>query len=230
MSRNNFLKIITSFALMTLLYGCSGEADEAKKLGFSSVEEMKEIHAKGWHTKEKYEEDIETYNLELSEGKPVSEKKPDENSSSVSNAYLKDEGDIALLCIYSSDKDGMGSPKILIYSPKNQVAKFGKVNPSGTWDPEYRIDEKNSNISEISLSMMSYDNLYVKNIDPKAEVSQSHLKINRRTLAAQLIIDSINAGLININFSCNILPDADFQKHVKWVHDSSNSIKNSNKI
>ena len=46
-----------ALAMLMVLSGCSGEADEAKKLGFSSVEEMKEIHAKGWHTKERYEAD-----------------------------------------------------------------------------------------------------------------------------------------------------------------------------
>ncbi len=47
-----------ALAMLVVLNGCSGEADEAKKLGFASIEEMKEIHAKGWHTKERYEEDI----------------------------------------------------------------------------------------------------------------------------------------------------------------------------
>lgn len=31
---------------------------EAQRLGFTSVQEMKEIHSKGWHTKERYEEDL----------------------------------------------------------------------------------------------------------------------------------------------------------------------------
>lgn len=42
---------------IALLFGCSGEADEAKKLGFSSVDEMKEVQSKGWHTQQKYFED-----------------------------------------------------------------------------------------------------------------------------------------------------------------------------
>jgi hypothetical protein len=40
-----------------VLFGCSGEADEAKKLGFGSVDEMKEAHAKGWHTQQQYYKD-----------------------------------------------------------------------------------------------------------------------------------------------------------------------------
>ena len=44
-----------SFIAFALL-GC-GEDEEAKKLGFSSVSEMKEIQAKGWHTIQRYDED-----------------------------------------------------------------------------------------------------------------------------------------------------------------------------
>ena len=44
-----------SFAVLT---ACNSKNEEAKKLGFSSATEMDEIHAKGWHTKERYEEDI----------------------------------------------------------------------------------------------------------------------------------------------------------------------------
>lgn len=46
---------IVSIAVLAL-FGC-GEEDEAKKLGFSSVTEMKEIQAKGWHTMQRYDED-----------------------------------------------------------------------------------------------------------------------------------------------------------------------------
>ncbi|WP_143541653.1 hypothetical protein [Rhodoferax fermentans] len=50
---NKTLAVITALVLL----GCSGEADEAQKLGFSSVPEMKEVQAKGWHTQQKYYED-----------------------------------------------------------------------------------------------------------------------------------------------------------------------------
>lgn len=52
-------KTIAMALFAVLLLGCGREADEAKKLGFASVEEMKEIQAKGWHTKEKFEEDAD---------------------------------------------------------------------------------------------------------------------------------------------------------------------------
>lgn len=50
------IKFVIYTTLITTLFGC-GEEDEAKKLGFSSVVEMNDIHAKGWHTKAKYDAD-----------------------------------------------------------------------------------------------------------------------------------------------------------------------------
>lgn len=52
------LKTYFSAILLALLTACSGESGEAKKLGFASVDEMKEVHAQGWHTKDRYEEDF----------------------------------------------------------------------------------------------------------------------------------------------------------------------------
>ena len=54
---NIFIKSTIVAILTVTLFGCGGEADEAKKLGFSSVEEMKEAHAKGWHTQQQYYKD-----------------------------------------------------------------------------------------------------------------------------------------------------------------------------
>jgi hypothetical protein len=39
------------------LSGCDNKSTEATKLGFSSVQEMEEIHSKGWHTKAQYDND-----------------------------------------------------------------------------------------------------------------------------------------------------------------------------
>ena len=52
------IKIYFAVILLALLAACGGESGEAKKLGFASVDEMKEIHAQGWHTKYQYEEDF----------------------------------------------------------------------------------------------------------------------------------------------------------------------------
>lgn len=52
-----YCKTILIAIFAVALFGCGGEADEAKKLGFASVDEMKEIHAKGWHTKQQYDAD-----------------------------------------------------------------------------------------------------------------------------------------------------------------------------
>ena len=52
----------TAFAIIaiTLVSACS-ESNEATKLGFGSVSEMKRIHDLGWHTKKKYDEDQRAY-------------------------------------------------------------------------------------------------------------------------------------------------------------------------
>jgi hypothetical protein len=58
MNMTNLIKLAAAIILTVLISACGGgEADEAKKLGFASVDEMKDIHAKGWHTKARYDED-----------------------------------------------------------------------------------------------------------------------------------------------------------------------------
>jgi hypothetical protein len=49
------------------ILGCNAEDQEAHKLGFESVEQMKQVHAKGWHTRKKYEEDNGIKNSETVE-------------------------------------------------------------------------------------------------------------------------------------------------------------------
>lgn len=50
--------ILSWFVVSFLLTGCVSKEEEAKRLGFDSVEEMMSIHSKGWHSREKYEDDI----------------------------------------------------------------------------------------------------------------------------------------------------------------------------
>lgn len=52
----------TAFAIIAItLVGACSESNEATKLGFGSVSEMKRIHDLGWHTKKKYDEDQRAY-------------------------------------------------------------------------------------------------------------------------------------------------------------------------
>jgi flagellar biosynthesis GTPase FlhF len=75
-------KTIAMTIFAVLLFGCGREADEAKKLGFASVDEMKEAHTKGWHTKEKFEEDADAKRKGYASGtemkKAIAKKKEDE--------------------------------------------------------------------------------------------------------------------------------------------------------
>ena len=58
MQKNNVARLLAGVLSLIVIYGCSNDEDEAKKLGFSNAAEMKEIHSKGWHTKERYDEDM----------------------------------------------------------------------------------------------------------------------------------------------------------------------------
>ncbi len=53
----SFSKIVLSFILCVLFTACASEEDEAKRLGFSSIDEMKSIQKMGWHTKAQHEND-----------------------------------------------------------------------------------------------------------------------------------------------------------------------------
>jgi len=57
---NKLTKKTLLLLVVVTLFGCSEETNEAKKLGFSNVAEMKEAQAKGWHTQKKYYEDNPT--------------------------------------------------------------------------------------------------------------------------------------------------------------------------
>ena len=83
---NIFIKSTIVAILTVTLFGCGGEADEAKKLGFASVEEMKEAHAKGWHTQQQYFKDNPDLALRAEEKKQQSASK---ESSQVSTAKVE---------------------------------------------------------------------------------------------------------------------------------------------
>lgn len=57
MKISNLINLTFSVFAFMACSAYAGETEEAKKLGFDSVEEMRQIHAKGWHTKERYEID-----------------------------------------------------------------------------------------------------------------------------------------------------------------------------
>ena len=54
---NKLMKILFVFLAFFVLSACDPAEDEAKKLGFNDVQDMRSIQVQGWHTKEKYYED-----------------------------------------------------------------------------------------------------------------------------------------------------------------------------
>jgi hypothetical protein len=138
--------------------------------------------------------------------------------------------DIGLKCDFASANDGNGPSKILIYSPENNIGKFGKVSADDVWEPEYRIDNKTASISEIEFELTSYDMLLVMRLNPNVKKRAEMLRINRASLFAILSIESQYGGPIVMNFKCEKLTNEDFKKYVKWVTDNTNAQKGSNKI
>lgn len=73
---NTYCKATLLFLFTVALVGCgSREADEAKKLGFVNVDEMKALHAKGWHTKQQYEKDLVVLEKKIAEERIAAEAK-----------------------------------------------------------------------------------------------------------------------------------------------------------
>lgn len=62
MKSTKFVQMTVSLLVCVFITGCSGESQEAKNLGFDSLEEMKDIHKQGWHTKNQYNEDTARIN------------------------------------------------------------------------------------------------------------------------------------------------------------------------
>jgi hypothetical protein len=99
--------LIALFAVV--LFGCGGESDEAKKLGFASVDEMKEAHAKGWHTKQKYEEDKLVIEQRIAEEKRAAERAKNPNIGWADFAFDTKEGGRTYVLKYPKGDKNKGS-------------------------------------------------------------------------------------------------------------------------
>lgn len=159
------------------------------------------------------------------------EKKKKVDDSEV-NIGKKNTEDIALLCNYDSrDGGAAANPKILIYSPANEVGKFGEILPDGKWNPEFRIDSKQSTIAEVEFSVTSYNMLLIKRINPDVKMAKESLKINRASLDTSYTFQGTDAiSFHRYHFKCELLPDSEKNKHIKWVHDNTKRQESANKI
>jgi hypothetical protein len=84
------IKIALILIVFSFLTGCldNGATDEARKLGFSNVDEMNEIQAKGWHSKKKYiEDEIKRVDFETS-STSYKNKPPIDDNSKFNNELL----------------------------------------------------------------------------------------------------------------------------------------------
>jgi len=98
MQHSHIEKILLA-ACVSLLFGCGGESDEAKNLGFSSVDEMKVAQAKGWHTQQKYYEDnpniaSESVEKKLRVEKTAAEAKAAENKKTEVKSAVEEKTDV----------------------------------------------------------------------------------------------------------------------------------------
>ena len=71
---NQIKLFVVSCLIFLALGGCSSEVDEAKRLGFSNVEEMTKIQAQGWHTKTQYDQDKQIVSPQLAADKTNEER------------------------------------------------------------------------------------------------------------------------------------------------------------
>jgi hypothetical protein len=144
------------------------------------------------------------------------------------NRIKKGADDIALSCNYSDNSNQ--TPLIFIYSEKYSVGKFGKLKNDGEWDPEYRIISKSSTNYEITFDVSNYNNLIVQRLNPNAEISPEKIRVNRSTLDMEYETDTKYVGFIRLSYTCDLLGESQFEKHVQWVIDNTNRQKQENKI
>lgn len=235
--------LVISFA-MTIV-GCSGQTDEAKKLGFSSLEEMKEIHGKGWHTKDRFEEDLAKQqgyssaaimratlekNKKNDEMAQLAAKERDEKAKLAAEEiamarkkYARSDGDIGLFCTYS---DNSGS-NVIIYSESKNIQLMGEWKDNN-WKPIESLRKISENNIEISFRVV---NEVVESINKNSGLT-SELTINRESLKS--IQYTHLRGGVNVDIAsdsnCKLLEDDRFSDLVMQVMNARDEQKRRNKL
>ena len=197
-------KAVVIAILIAGLFGCGGEADEAKKLGFASVEEMKEVQAKGWHTKQKYEEDS------LTLGKnPAAIKNIDGKEDSLQFAEYKDWMNVAFPEIFRRSK---------AYENINYVAQV----QSGAIDLNTGIKKMTEQIDLCNSLSVYTGNLKYKT-DPARQLSQLFIDGNNfQCKRSELILKMVTAN--NKEVSATVVEEVkDLDRKAIKQRESSNA-------
>ena len=162
---------------------------------------------------------------ETAQSNQVESGNKENETESSSNVFEKGSDDVALECVY---KEYAGKSIVLIYSPKYSVAKYGPEEPNGTWNPEARIDSKESDASEITFHVTAFDWLLVERLNPSAQKPNEIFRVNRTTLDANYYSDG--SFVISQFFKCDVLSPEKFKKHVQWVLNNTQRMKEGYKI
>jgi len=235
--------------LMTFFIACSAFANtadierlEAQRLGFTSVQEMKEIHSKGWHTKERYEEDLSKQRgyssaseMRAALGKQKEEVRREETISSNEQKdlefYKRAPDDIGLYCRYKNPADSNKNKRfILVHSEKNLISRFAEEKSENDWKIELIINNMDKSINYIKFNAISRSSLLTKKLKPSYKMPNEVLEINRESLSIKHSIQSDFLGYNEINYVCEILDEVKFSKFVKWMHDNTKKQEQKNKI
>ena len=242
---NIFIESAVVAILTVTLFGCGGEADEAKKLGFANVEEMKEVQAKGWHTKERFEEDTakqqgfksaadmkvaialkkeqeEKARLAAKEKEESARLAAEEKAKARKN-YAKSKGDIGLYCRFT---DGTGSVA-LIYSESKKIRLMGNLE-GANWKVEESLQKLSESNIEINFKVV---NEYVERINPNNGYS-AELTINRESLRMRKFTH-LRGGvsLDNVfDYNCSLLDDDTYADLVMYVMSAREQQQNRNKL
>ncbi len=101
-------KFVVSLVAILSLFGCSGEADESKRLGFASVDEMKQAHANGWHTQQQYYKDNPTIARKAEERLAVEKKRNAEKRAADEEKETKK----SVVALDDSDREWYGEDSL----------------------------------------------------------------------------------------------------------------------
>lgn len=250
-----YYKTILIAIFAVVLFGCGGEADETRKLGFAGADEMKESHAKGWHTQQQYYKDNPDIARKAEEklaserklaeqkaaeekvnaAKKLAEEKAKEEKSTADKAnlkYTRTKEDVALQCHYK-DPRSANSWIYLIDSDKNEVNKLFNIK-DGKIDVSHNIDRKHVTGSEIVFDVTSINTMIVRKLSPGNIDASDYEKftISRSTLDMdnEVLMKKLSSYPSNYQFVCRLMDAEMYTKLIDNIMDkrAANKAKEAN--